>query len=167
MTGPATLLLAFQNRPNRNWSKLSVNQIERSSGKSKDRPISTWHPRIGQNNTGQTWPESKRTVLWKIKGPATLGLVSGRIQFHNSLKVYDVCLSVRFFCLDSVRCSDSLWDFEKNCPLSVYPAGQGRDRGVRTFGFLVRRRPAESIFRGVKWASLDNLLESVSSKVQK
>ena len=52
----------------------------------------------------------------------------------------------------------------KSCPVS---AGQGRDRGVRTFGFLVRQRPAESIFRGVKWASLENLLESVSSKVQK
>jgi len=29
---------------------------------------------------------------------------------------------------------------KKLCPLSVCPAGQGRDRAVRTFAVLVRRR---------------------------
>ena len=36
------------------------------------------------------------------------------------------------YCLDSVRCLDC-WS------LSVYPAGQGRDRAVQTFGVTVRR----------------------------
>ena len=65
--------------------------------------------------------------------------------------------------LDFVRCSDflkppilsvwiflsSLWGpesglFEKRCSLSVPAAEQGRDRGVQTFGVLVRRRRLES-----------------------
>ena len=45
-----------------------------------------------------------------------------------------------FSCLDSVRCPDFVRIVEKSCPLSVRPAGQGRDRAVRTFTVLVRRR---------------------------
>ena len=63
------------------------------------------------------------------------------------------CLSdVRIFCpmsfcpnfvsLDSVRCPDSARNFRKNAVrcLSVRPRQQGRDRAVRTFGVLFRRR---------------------------
>ena len=34
--------------------------------------------------------------------------------------------------------------FEKRCPLSISPSGQGRHRGVGTFGVLVRRRRLQS-----------------------
>ena len=50
------------------------------------------------------------------------------------------CLSVRIFpvsILSAVRIMD------KSCPLSVCPAGQGRDRAIRTLTVLVRRRLIE------------------------
>ena len=40
----------------------------------------------------------------------------------------------------SVRCPDAVRIIEKNYPLSVGPAGPGRDRAVQTFTVLVRRR---------------------------
>ena len=80
-------------------------------------------------------------------------------------------------CLDSVRCPDSVRNFVKNhvrclsvrilsvsilsgvrilsgfskklCPLSVCPAGQGRDRAVRTFAVLVRRRLAMNMISNI------------------
>ena len=51
----------------------------------------------------------------------------------------DVCMS-GFFLFDSVHCPDSVRIIEKSYSLSVCPTGQGRDRAVRTFTVLVRRR---------------------------
>ena len=51
------------------------------------------------------------------------------------------CLSIRILSisiLSAIRILSGI--FEKRCPLSVCPAGQERDRAVRTFGVLVRRR---------------------------
>ena len=47
--------------------------------------------------------------------------------------------------VDFVRCDSGAVRilsgfFKKCCPLSVHPAGQGRDKAVRVFGILVRRR---------------------------
>ena len=56
------------------------------------------------------------------------------------IKLSGVCLSglcLSRFCPVSGFCPD-FW--EKLCPLSVCPAGQGQDRAVRTFAVLVRRR---------------------------
>ena len=58
-----------------------------------------------------------------------------------------ICLSR--FCQLSAFCPD----YKKSCPLSVRPAGQGRDRAVRTFTVLVRRR----LLRG-------ELVEGLNSK---
>ena len=46
---------------------------------------------------------------------------------------------VSVHCPNSVRCLDSVQILEKSCPLSGCPAGQGRDRAVRTFTLHVRR----------------------------
>jgi len=59
------------------------------------------------------------------------------------------CLSVRILSvsiLSAVRILSGI--FEKCCPLSVCPAGQERDRAVRTFGVLVPRR---LLWNGSKW----------------
>ena len=58
-------------------------------------------------------------------------------EFHKKCCPMSVWLD--FSCLDAVRCPDSVRILEKSCPLSVCPAGQGRDKAVWTFTALVRR----------------------------
>ena len=50
------------------------------------------------------------------------------------------CLSVRILSASILSGVQILSGIQKNCPLSVCPAGQRQDRAVRTFAVLVRRR---------------------------
>lgn len=73
----------------------------------------------------------------RILRPVSASIMSVVRHFLTNAVRGSVCLD--FSCLDSVPCPNSVQTLEKSCPLSVCPAGQRRDRAVRTFAVLVRQ----------------------------
>ena len=89
-------------------------------------------------------------------------------EFSGKFCLVSACCSDsdRTFCqvgifswFDSVRCADSVRILEKSCPLSICPAKQGRDRAVRTFTVLVRRRLPDRTSKFTGGAILNQLIE--------